>query len=313
MNLTPYNPLPTLHRFGASAVVWSTACVLACLWAGLSIAQFTPTPPALDPDGPPPVNPNVRYGDPSGSTLPLDLTFRDQRGRTVALGELFQPDRPVVVMLGYYRCPHMCDFTMNGMADAFREIDSLTLSEDYIAVCVSINPEEGSRIAATKQERYSEIFDQPEHVLNGWYFLTGEQDSITALAEMLRFEYDYIEAKDEYAHAAAIYIVSPDGMVSKTLPGTTFQTQTMRLALVEAADGKIGSPVDLFLTTCFNFDPNAGQYTPSIFAILRWTAGIFILIVGGILAFAFAAEKKRAARLANRPKNPPTQTPPHPA
>ena len=215
--------------------------------------------------------------------VPLDLQFVDQEGESVRLGDYFTEGRPVILTLNYYKCPMLCSLTLNGLVDGIRGVE-LGLGTDYQIVTVSINPDEGPEIASQNRRGYLAALnrDVPEAA---WPFLTGSQENIEALAEAIGFGYRFDPKSGEYAHTASITFATPDGRISKYMNDVRFPAQDLRLAVVDASNGKVGTLIDtLLLFNCFKWDPEAGSFVPSAWKIMRLGGSItLVLLVGGIL------------------------------
>ena len=234
-----------------------------------------------------------------GERVPLELIFRDEDGREVRLGDYFG-ERPVVVALVYYECPMLCTLVLNGMVRSFRAL-SLDIGEDFEIVTVSIDPTETPELALSKKEGYLASYVEGAErpgAAAGWHFLTGEQQAIDALAEAVGFRYVYDEEAGEYAHASGIMVATSEGVLSRYLYGIEYITRDLRLALVEASQGQVGSFVDQVLLLCYHYDPTTGRYGFAIMAALR-TGGIATvgLIVGFVL---LSLRRERRARRAQR-------------
>lgn len=230
----------------------------------------------VDPDQMPGELREVRFDQRLGEMLPLDGTFKTADGREVVLGELFD-ERPVLLSFVYYECPMLCSLTMNGLA---KSLDVLTFNvgEELDVVVVSIDPGEGPAEARQAKVNTLNRYDRPG-AERGWYFLTGNEEEIERLTQAAGFAYSYLPESDEYAHSAGILVVTPDGQISKYFYGIEYPPKDVRLALVEASDGEIGSAVDQLLLYCFRFDPELGKYTAATLRILRLGGGIIAFIV----------------------------------
>jgi protein SCO1 len=215
--------------------------------------------------------------------VPLDLAFVDHTGKDVVLRDLIVGDRPIILTLNYYNCPMLCSLTLNGMVDGLREVD-LDLGVDYDIVTVSINPDEGPKLATQNRKGYLASLgkDVPE---SAWSFLTGTQENIEALAKGVGFGYRFDERSGDYAHTASITFVTPDGRISKYMNDVVFPPRDMRLAIVDASQGRVGSLIDtLLLFNCFQWDPEAGSYVASAWKIMRFGAAVtVVLIAAGVL------------------------------
>jgi protein SCO1/2 len=228
-----------------------------------------------------------------GQQLPLDVTFRDETGRDVRLGEFFH-GKPVVMALAYYDCPMLCTQVLNGMTAALKLVE-MNAGKDFEVVVVSIDPNDNFRLAANKKLTYVEHYGRPASAA-GWHFLTGQETSIKPLADALGFRYAYDPAIKQYAHGAALYVATPKGIVSRYLLGIDFAPRDLRLALVEASNNVLGTVRDKILLLCYHYDPTTGKYGAATINAVR--VG-FIATVAGFLAFLFVslrAERRAAAR-----------------
>lgn len=207
------------------------------------------------------IEPNIQ------AQLPLDATFRNEAGETVRLGDYFDGERPVVILPVYYSCPMLCGVTLNSLIDTAKEM-RWTPGDEYRIVVFSFDPRESPRLAKLNKENTLKEFgrDVPD---DGWVFLTGDEPQIQRLTEALGFKYAWSERRQEYIHAAALMICTPGGRISQYMYGVMYDPSTMRLLLVEAAEGKVGSPLDQFLLYCFEFDPEEGSYAWRAIRLMR--------------------------------------------
>jgi protein SCO1/2 len=222
--------------------------------------------------------------------VPLGLEFVDHNGKAVVLSDLIDGERPVILTLNYYRCPQLCSLTLNGLVDGLRDVD-LDLGTEYNIVTVSINPDEGPPIAAQNRAGYLAALNEevPE---SAWPFLTGNQENIEALAKAIGFGYRFDEPSGEFAHTASITFVTPDGRISKYMNDVRFLPRDLRLAVVDASQGKVGSLIDtLLLFNCFQWDPEAGSFVPSAWKIMRLGAGISAIVLFGGIFILFRLER----------------------
>jgi protein SCO1/2 len=224
------------------------------------------------------------------SQLPLELTFRDESGRSVKLGDYFG-SQPTILVLAYYRCPMLCTQVLNGLVKTMREMD-LELGKQYRVLTVSFDPSEGPELASRKKATYAESYSRPG-AAEGWHFLTGDQDAIAKLTSAVGFRYVFDATNDQYAHGSAIMIATPQGRVSHYFMGIDFPSRDVRLALVEASRGQIGTTVDQLLLLCYHFDPTVGKYTASTMAFVRISAIATILLIGIPIGRAWYREHTR--------------------
>lgn len=209
-----------------------------------------------------------------GSQVPLDLTFTNEYGEQVPLRKYFN-GKPVVLTMVYYTCPMLCGEVLNGLTGAL-QIMKFDIGREYNVVTVSIDPRDTPELAAAKHASYVKRYARPG-ANEGWHFLTGKQEQIAALADAVGFRYKYDAQIKQYAHAAGIMILTPDGKVSQYFYGVEFSPKDIRLALVEASRGNVGSVVDQLMLFCYHYDPATGRYGAAIMNIMRLAAGATIL------------------------------------
>lgn len=228
-----------------------------------------------------------------GAAIPLDLVFQDEDGNPVTLGQYFDGARPVVLNLGYMSCPMLCGLVSNGLVEAMRAID-LTAGEEYVVLSPSIDHTETPRMARTMKDKYIAQYDRPG-AEQGWHWLTGQQDQIRALADAVGFGFGWNEERQEYAHAAVLILLSPDGHVMRYLYGVQFEPRTFKLSLVEAADGKTGSSLDKFLLFCFYYDHESGRYGPAAQNIMKAGGAVTVVVIVSVI-LGFRRRERRQQR-----------------
>ncbi len=239
-----------------------------------------------------PEPPPVAWDQRLGERVPLDARFTDQDGRALTLGSLVD-GRPVVLALVYYECPMLCTLVLRGLLDALREV-GLDAGEDFSVVAVSIDPRETSALAAAKRAACVKAYGRAGGD-EGWSFLVGEEPEIRRLADAVGFRYTYVEATDEYAHGAGVSVLTGEGAVSRVLFGVTFEPRDLRLALVEAGQGAIGTPVDRILLRCFHYDPAHGRYGFAILGSLRLAGFLTVGALAGCVLRLLRRERRAAA------------------
>lgn len=213
-----------------------------------------------------------------GAQVDLSLEFTDSSGQRRALSSFTRGDRPIAILPVYYECPRMCGLAMNGAAAMLNEL-SLRLGEDFDLLTVSFDAQDTPARAAERAANYWQAHRSPEDARRGWHFLVGEQANIDALMSQIGF--NYMRDGGEWAHTSALMLLTPDGKVSQYFTGIQFSAPDVRLALVEASQGKIGTVMDHIMLFCFRFDPTKGKYTWVAFNTLR-AGGALTL---GLLAF----------------------------
>ena len=225
--------------------------------------------------GLPPALQKVSLEQRLGEQLPLDLVFRDEAGREVRLAEYFQKGRPVILSLVFYECPMLCNQVLNGLVSSIKTL-SFTAGQEFEVLTVSFDARESWELARAKKESYMVRYQRPQGQ-DGWHFLTGTQASIDALTKAVGFNYYYDEATQQFAHASGIIVLTPEGKTARYFYGIDYAPRDLRFGLIEAADGRIGSPVDKLLLYCYHYDPATGKYGAVVMNIMR-LAGIVTLI-----------------------------------
>jgi protein SCO1/2 len=222
--------------------------------------------------------------------VPLNLPFTDEKGTAVKLGDYFG-DKPVILVLAYYRCPMLCTLVLNGLTQAMRTMP-FTMGKEFNVVTLSFDPRETADLAAAKKKRYVDAYGRPGSA-DGWHFLTGKQDAIEKLTQAVGFRYVYDAKQNQYIHTSGIMVLTPRGKLSRYFYGITFPPRDLRLGLVEASADKIGSPTDQILLYCFHYDPATGKYTASILNFVR-VGGVFtVVMMIGMVWLLFKSEGSR--------------------
>lgn len=225
-----------------------------------------------------------------GGQIPLDLSFRDEYGRDVKLGDYFKDGKPVVLTLVYYECPMLCNQVLNGLVGTLDAVP-FTPGKEFDIVTVSFDPREGPELAAKKKETYLKRYAR-EGAQNGWHFLTGDKESIDRLAQSVGFHYVWDDESNQFAHASAIMVATPEGRLSHYFYGIEYSPKDLRLALVESSEGKIGSPVDALILYCYHYDPSTGKFAP-VMAVLRAAGVLTVFGVVALLIFLVRLARRR--------------------
>jgi protein SCO1/2 len=258
--------------------VCPAAFALASLLAHPAVAQFT------NPDQNIGVRPellkDVSIEQRLNQQVPLDLHFRDEHGHPAVLSQYFD-GKPVVLSLVYFSCPMLCTDELNGLDRTLKAIP-MTVGKDFTVLTVSIDPTDTTVVADSKQTLYTSMYGRPGAAA-GWHFLTGEDSQIKALAAAIGYHYAYDPDSKQFAHAAAVMILTPEGRISRYFYGINYPSRDMRLGLADASDGKIGSPVDAVLLFCYHYDPHTGKYGLIISRVVQIGAGLTILFIGALL------------------------------
>lgn len=253
----------------------------ACLLLGLSIAAHAQVGEKTLPD--------AGIDQRLGEAVPMDLEFTDAAGRTLPIGNLIR-GKPTVLALVYYKCPMLCGQVLNGLLRSLHEI-SLDVGKDFNVVAVSFDPGETPELAHAKKRKYVSRYDR-SGAEAGFHFLTGAPTSIDALTTAVGFRYSYDADARQFAHAAGIIILTPEGRIARYMHGIEYPPHDLRLGLVEASEGAIGSPVDQLLLLCFQYDPTQGRYGLVIFNVLR-IAGALTVVLLACAIFLLSRRNRR--------------------
>jgi protein SCO1/2 len=226
--------------------------------------------------------------DKHGARLPTELTFRDQTGAPVQLGA-YLDGKPIVLILAYYECPMLCSYVLNGVTQAAKGT-GFPLGDRFRMLTVSFDPRDTVEIAAAKRATYLESYGQPATGARPWDFLIGDPASVKKLADTVGFHYRWDESTKQFAHAAGIFVFTPDGRLSRVLYGID-RARDLRLALVEAAAGKLGSAWDQLLLFCYHYDPSGRGYTVAVLRIMKLGGGLTVLVLALWLARMWRRER----------------------
>ncbi len=223
-----------------------------------------------------------------GAQIPLGTKFTDDAGRPVTLAKYFDGKKPVLLTLNYFRCPMLCTLILNGVVDCATNLP-FKVGREFDIVTVSFDPRDTAQLAAAKKAIYVEALGQPEAAA-GWHFLTGTKDQIDALCGAVGFSYVFDAKSGQFGHASGIMIATQQGKLSHYFYGIDYATKDVRLGLVEASQGKIGSPVEKFMLWCYHYDSVSGKYSASVKNILKISCSATALILFGFLIYAFRRE-----------------------
>lgn len=270
-------------------------CAMGALAQGPSVLapSGASSPAGPDPTMLPPALRAVGIDQHLNRQLSLDLNFRDEVGRVVPLKNFFGK-RPVVLSLVYYDCPMLCTMVLNGLVRAIRTL-KFDAGREFELVTVSFDPKETPVLASAKKEVYLGHYGRAG-ASNGWHFLTGEESAIRQLTSEVGFRYTYDEKTRQYAHASALIVLTPDGRIARYFYGIEYSGRDLRLGLVEAAAGKIGTAVDQILLYCFHYDPATGKYGLAAITAVRAGGILTVLALFCYMGVMFAQDgKKRRA------------------
>ncbi len=260
--------------------------------AGRNFAQMAPDGVGQPSTSIPGILQNVTFRPELNALMPLDTAFTDETGKSVQLGQYFHQQKPVLLAFVYYGCPMLCTQLEQGVVGSLRML-SFNPGRDYEVVFVSFDERDTSEMAAAKKNTAIDHFRRKETAA-GWHFLTGSKESIATVTNAANFHFNFDAKNNLFAHASGIMLLTPDGRISRYFYGVEFPGRDLRLGLVDASQGRIGTPVDKMLLFCFQYDPSTARYSATILSIMR------ILAVGTVagLLLMILIYRKRDARAA---------------
>lgn len=213
-----------------------------------------------------------------GKNLDLNLPVTDENGVKTTLGSFYDGKTPVIVSPVYFSCPGLCNFHLNGLTEALKEMD-WTVGQKFTVVAISFDSRETPEIAAAKKQSYVKVYNRPGSE-NGWHFLTLDAASVKAFTDKAGFRFKWNEESKEWSHASAAIVTTPSGKISRYLPGIIFKAEDVKLALNEATEGKIGNFVEGLVLYCFQYNTHAGAYTLAAFNVMKLGGAIMVLLLG---------------------------------
>jgi protein SCO1 len=244
-------------------------------------------------DKPPAILNSVGIAQNLNAQLPLSLTFTDDAGKQVQLSNYFGK-RPAILALVYYQCPMLCSEELNGLTGALQMVDEVP-GRDFDVIVVSIDPSEGTDLAAAKKRSYVKRYGHPETAA-GWHFMTGTQANIDALTKAVGFGYAKIPGPDgkltQFAHASSIQIVTPEGKLAQYYMGVEYSPKDLRLGLAEASSNRIGSPVDNILTYCYHYDPQTNKHSLIVARVVQLGGLVTVCTLGGFMLVMFRRDSR---------------------
>ncbi len=264
-------PLPKRYGFAQTS---HAAWIVCVMWIAASTATNVFAAPTDLRD--------IGFDQRLDAQVPLDVQFLDEAGKTVRLADYFG-DKPVVLVLAYYECPRLCNLVLNGLVQGMLEMN-LNAGDDFQVVVVSFDPREKPPLAASKKQAYVMRYRR-KGAAEGMHFLTGDEDQIKQLTSAVGFRYKFDAEQNQFIHASGIMILTPTGKISRYFYDVDYPGRDLRLGLVEASSGKIGSPVDQILLYCFHYDATVGRYSASIMNIVRMLGVLTMATIGMFVLF----------------------------
>jgi len=237
----------------------------------------------------PPLPANVGFDQNIGHKVPLSTTFRDETGKAVALGDYFGK-KPVILSFAYFTCPMLCGLSMQGLSSSLKGMN-LDAGRDFEVLTLSFDPRETPEMARAKKETAVARYGR-SGAASGWHFLTGDEGAITDLTRAAGFRYEWDAASQQYAHATGVVVLTPDGQIARYLFGVEYAPRDLRLSLVEASQGKLGSVVDQLLLLCYHYDPKAGRYGAVAIGAMRAGGALTVLGLGVFVFVSVRGQRK---------------------
>ena len=281
---------------GLIAAAMAVCCSVMPL-ARAQVSRYDEKQMAPVSDKPPAILNKVGIAQRLNEQLPLGLTFTDDAGQQMQLASYFGK-KPAILALVYYQCPMLCSEELNGLTSALQMV-SFVPGKDFSVIVVSIDPTEGTELAAAKKRIYLRRYGHPETAA-GWHFMTGTQENIDALTKAVGFGYVKIPGPDgrltQFAHASAIQIVTPEGKLAQYYMGVEYSPKDLRLGLVEASANRIGSPVDNILTYCYHYDPQTNKHSLIVARVVQMGGFVTFVTLGGFMLVMFRRDARKVTQ-----------------
>ncbi len=251
----------------------------------LGIAQVNVTPPELAA---------VRVMEHLGAELPAGLTFQRHDGPVVSLGSVLKGSKPTLLVFAYHRCPMLCSFVIDGLMKGLRDVKA-TAGDEYRVVSVSIDPRDNPESASKKREQVIARYGRAAKANDAFTFLTSDEATIKALTAAVGFEYSYDERQDQYAHPAAVFLVSPTGHLTRYLYGIVYDPDDLKLAIIESKAEKARTTIEKLLLYCYHYDPQGKRYALVAMRVMRLGGLLTVLALGSLIGFLWRADKRKMA------------------
>lgn len=285
-----------MNRIGS---IFALLCVVG--FAGVAAGQLGPSSPGREPNAvtgaPTPDSVDVSGSnviEKLGQFAAADTVFRDEQDNVVRFGDYLNKGKPIILQIGYFDCPMLCDLISRGMVKALKDI-KLDQGSEFDVLYLSIDPNESAGLARQKRMTLGRELGLPPGAA-GYHLLTGEESEIKRLTDSVGFGYQYVADVNEYAHPAVLIILAPDGKITRYLYGMDYDPQVMRLSLVEASDGTVGSTLDRLILTCFRFNHSTGKYQVIAFRLMQGAAALTVIIGAAILLPIWIKSYRQAKR-----------------
>lgn len=270
---------------------WFAVYILILVFLSSLVWAYDPSHPLVTGQELPKELKGVGMTEHLGDSIDLGLDFTSDAGEKVKLGRYFETGKPVLMAMVYYTCPNLCNYHLNGLLDAMKQL-KWAAGQDFQLVMVSMNHREGPDVAAKKKANYVKAYGRPE-LADGWHFLTGSEENVKKLANQLGFQFKWLEDQKQYSHASISYVITPAGKISRYIYGIAPEVQTLKMSLLEASSGKIGTVMDQILLFCFHFDPGKNKYTLYAWNIMRIGGALMVVLLAMFLIPLWRKENQR--------------------
>lgn len=293
-----------MKRFSRPRSLWMLV-VTALVLLGAPTAGAQGWGPAPQPSGAPVFNqrPAILQGvnivENLGGAVPPDATFNDSGGKAVRLGDYFDGKRPTVLVFAYHTCPMLCSLVLDATVRSLNGV-KWTVGDQFNVVSISIDPKDTPDLAAKKRAEIAGKYTRAHGDATGWHFLTGDESQIKRVTAAVGFQYQYDPRQKQFAHPAAIYLLTPEGHVARYLYGVQYDPNDVRLGLLEASEGHSVSTTERILLYCYHFDPKGGHYSLVAMNVMRVGGGITLVLFGGMLVILWANERRKRRKRAAR-------------
>ena len=295
------HPLPLRT---VSAVALASCLVLG---SGQARAQAWRDQPEGTPNATPVELQGVDVVEHLNGPLPRDATFRDTEGKTVKLGDYFDGKRPTLFVFAYHSCPMLCSLVLDATVKSLNDVQ-WTVGDEFDVVSMSIDPKDTPETASKKRAQVVESYARAKGSTKGWHFLTGDETNIKRVTEAVGFKYNYDARQKQYAHPAAIYLLTPDGRIARYLYGIQYEPGDVRLGLLEATEGRSISTTERILLYCYHYDPQGKKYSLVAMNVMRLGGAVTLVGMGSLFTIMWARGRRRRKQRQAAQTSPSTST-----
>ena len=283
--MNPLARLATALSLAAAVCLAAPGDARAQAWQNVEPGQPVPnaTPPELR---------DVDITEHLGGALPRDATFRDSDGRAVKLGDFFDGKRPVLFVFAYHTCPMLCSLVLDATVKTLNEV-SWTVGDQFDVVSLSIDPHDTPETATRKRAQVVQSYERAKGDTRGWHFLVGDEDQIRRVTDAIGFQFNYDARQKQYAHPAAIYLLTPEAHIGRYLYGISYDPSDVRLGLLEASEGRSITTTEKLLLFCYHYDPQGKRYSLVAMNVMRLGGAVTVVLLGGFLTIMWARERRK--------------------